>query len=83
MSLSALETTVCQQQAHDISFSLLPTLYLTVYVTPAMVCFLAIGTPAIENYIFASKQSFNVKYASRAVSVLITIPDSAMEQGLA
>lgn len=67
--------------AHGISFT--PAPFTSQFMTPAMACFLAIDISAIENYIFTSKQSFNAKYASRVVSVLITIPDPAMEQGLA
>lgn len=58
-----------------------PTIYITVYMTPAVACFPAIDVSAIENYIFTSKQSFNANNAS--VSVLITTSDPAMEQGRA
>lgn len=58
-------------------------IYLTVYVTAAMACFLDIDITAVENYIFTSEQPFNAKYTSKVVSVLMTMADPALEEGLA
>lgn len=66
--------------AHGIGCPVPATVCLTAGLTLAMVCFLAIDSPAIENNIFTSKQLFSAKHAGRVVSVLTMIPDPATEQ---